>query len=424
MRKGLLIIGLLLPFGLAGQSTEPWDLPPLEYSGRDPEGPLAARVERGGLAGAPGSVAALCALLERLGIDESTQTLVFSKTSKQIRRIDPETPRALYFSEDAYVGYVPGGALEVIVHDALLGPVFYLVRGDSRGELEVMRDRSECFSCHGTSRTERVPGMLVRSVFPDAGGRPIGPLGSTTVTDATPLAERWGGYFVTGRSPLPHLGNQVFEAEGEDPEPRPSALERVAVADAGRYPRATSDVVALLVLEHQCRMHNLLTAASQRYRRVRFLGQAIDPERDPDEGQAGRIADSLAERVVEALLFADAAELGEGVEGDEEFQREWTARFPRAAGGDSLADFRLYGRLFKNRCSYMVYSGAFRALPATVRARVFERLRAALADEGGAEHLGASERRRIREILTETLPGFVEAPGASGGRVTGRPAGR
>ncbi|MGC4048018.1 MAG: hypothetical protein QM758_29845 [Armatimonas sp.] len=51
----------------------------------------------------------LRSVLRALGISSATQTLVFSKTSLQSHAITPRTPRALYFSDECYVGWVNGG---------------------------------------------------------------------------------------------------------------------------------------------------------------------------------------------------------------------------------------------------------------------------------------------------------------------------
>jgi hypothetical protein len=44
----------------------------------------------------------LPALLNELKIPQTSQSLVFSKTSLQLFLISPETPRAIYFSDDLY----------------------------------------------------------------------------------------------------------------------------------------------------------------------------------------------------------------------------------------------------------------------------------------------------------------------------------
>ncbi|MFC7336688.1 hypothetical protein ACFQY0_05835 [Haloferula chungangensis] len=401
---------ILLAAQLAAGQVDVWDLPPIRYSDTpagDPLATLAAKLENGEIAlEGETPLEKLKFVLETLGVPESSQILVFSKTSKQIGKITPSNPRSLYFSDDTYVGYVPGGEIEVIAEDPVLGPIFYLIDLDHASGFEVMRDTNDCMSCHGTTRTENVPGLVVRSVFPDESGHSLLHLGTTAVTHSTPIELRWGGYYVTGNSAFPHLGNRTYVDEASTKPEHQSLVDLSDRIDPRKYLRKTSDVVALVVIEHQCRMHNLLTAASMRYRRAQFLGRVIDPEGNPDDGQAGRIADQMAERVVDELLFKDEADLGDGLEGDGAFQRDFEAAYPRTKSGDSLADFKLYRRIFKNPCSYMIYSKPFRALPARVKKAVLARLRLALSDEDRevAPHLKVSEKERIREILDETLP--------------------
>ena len=95
------------------------------------------------------------------------------------------------------------------------------------------------------------------------------------------------------------------------------------------------------------------------------------------------------------------------MEGNPAFQKAFASRFPKTKSGKSLADFRLYGHIFKRRCSYMVYSEAFATLPPGVKNRVFTKMRAALAGEDpGIGWLSSSERKKITAILDETLPGW------------------
>jgi hypothetical protein len=404
---------MLLACGLRGQAL-PWELPPTRYSETPASDPLAKLAE--GLANGSRRIEGrtelerLRFILRELRVPEESQVLVFSKTSHQNPLIHPLNPRCLYFSEDAYVGYVPGGIIEAVVQDPVLGPVFYLIdAGSSGGRVIVIeRDTTNCIQCHGTGRTEHVPGVFVRSVFPDADGHPLLSLGSHDVTHETPLPQRWGGYYVTGSSSLPHLGNRTYR-EGEEPSPEIHHLGDLrGILDTGRYLRPTSDIVALMVLEHQCRMHNLLTSATMQYRRAFHLARAFDPAADPDEGSAGRVAASAADKITACVLFANEADPGDGLAGDEAFQKAFGSRHPRATSGDSLADFRLHGRLFKFPCSYMIYSSAFEGLPDTVKSLVLERMREAL--DGRGPHGGriqASTRARIRAILEETWPAWT-----------------
>ncbi len=390
-----------------------WDRAPIRYSATPATDRLAkmtADLESGvAKYEGTGGLDRLRFVLKTLDVPPDSQVLVFSKTSLQNPLIGPSNPRALFFSENAYVGYVPGGAIEVIVQDPVLGPVFYVVDAGAKGEPRIERDTNQCMTCHATARTENVPGVMIRSVFADEGGHPLLHLGTTDVTHSTPLAGRWGGWHVTGRSALPHLGNRTFTEDGELSRQPADMDDLNGVFDLAKYPRPTSDIVALLVLEHQCQMLNLLNAASLNYRRSRHFSQIFDPDADPDNRSAGGIAESWAKTITEGIFFKDEADLDEGVEGDPAFQKAFAARFPKTKSGKSLADFRLYGRIFKHRCSYMVYSDAFRHLPAVVKSRVFTRMRAALAgDDPEIGWLSSSERKKIAAILDETLPEWKE----------------
>lgn len=392
-----------------------WDLPPLRYSDSAATDPLALLA-----AGSPAGMAATDAktplerlrfVLRLLEIPEESQVLVFSKTSKQNPLIHPGNPRCLFFNENSYVGYVPGGDIEVITHDPVLGAVFYLVSAGSEPQtLRISRDTSQCLSCHGTARTQSVPGVLVRSVFPDSTGQPLFSLGSFLIDHGSPLRERWGGYYVTGHSSLPHLGNRTFEDTQERDFPDKPLLLKTAAdkIDASRYLRATSDIVALMVLEHQCHMHNTLAAAAVNYRRMHWLQKSLDPAADPDEGAAGRYADEAAAGIVKLLLFEGEAALGdEGIDGEPGFQNAFLRRFPKTTDGRSLADFNLYDRIFKHRCSYMVYSAAFSSLPERIRSAVIGQLHGILnSDPSPLNHpdLKSASRHRIASILEETLP--------------------
>lgn len=409
--------GVWLAWGIvtaAASAQDVWEQPPIEYSkaaAKDPAGALGQSLAEGSLKlTATTPLERVKEVLALLKVPVESQVLVFSKTSKQNPLIDPGNPRALYFSENAYAGYVPGGHMEIIAHDPTLGPIYRTI--DLGGEVKVPvmeRQTSDCLSCHGTARTLDVPGVMVRSVFADADGRPLLEFGSVDVNASTPLEQRWGGYYVTGRSSLPHQGNRFFRS-GETPETLAEAVQLDRVdqrVDPRKYPRATSDIVALLVLEHQCQLYNLMTAASYRHRRMSWMARAFDPKAEPDSGTAGKLADDDAVKIVDALLFKDAAAMGDGVEGDEAFQAAFTRRFPVTREGDSLAEFHLGTKLFKNRCSYMVYSEVFGSLPMRVKTAVMKRLRTILEAEEDMEgygYLKKPERERIAGILRETLP--------------------
>lgn len=391
---------------------EMWELPPILYSKTqttDPIAQLSSAIERGETHLPDGSENdVLRFLLDLLKIPESSQILVYSKTSAQNYYISPRTPRALYYNENAYVGHVLGGGFELIIHDPQVGVAFYFIERNA-GKYHFQRDTSSCLNCHATGRTEGVPGLTVRSVPTDDHGNLLLTLGSTRTDYRIPIEKRWAGYYVTGSSSLPHLGNRTFDLHTGIPEIAASARlpnlkDRI---DTSRYLRDTSDIIALMVLEHQCLVHNLLTRVSMDYRRAKWREAALGENTNPTAA-----VDTVLPRIREltdAMLFKGEAPMGDtGVDGSEEFQRVFAERFPKSKDGDSLADFHLGNRIFKNRCSYMIHSQAFISLPVPVKAALFQELRNRLATGKDCDWIPESERLRILDILAGTVPGFNE----------------
>ena len=190
--------------------------------------------------------------------------------------------------------------------------------------------------------------------------------------------------------------------------PEPSALDDLSsLIDTEKYLRPTSDIAALMVLEHQCRTHNLMTKAKMTYERaVYFQESYTDDELGSEEGMAWKTADSSGRSIAAALLFKGEAKPGEdGVEGAEEFLEVFEKRAVRSHSGEHLRELRLDGRMFQYRCSYMIHSKAFRILPTAVMERVFHYLRKAL-EHVGEDGPGPKEKSVIRTILEETVPGF------------------
>ena len=414
--KGLLVLTLAVS-GFANAAPDFFEMSPINYSktaSSDEMTKLAAEITNGEWAAPSGSGKEfLRSVLKRLSIPIESQVMVFSKTSLQNSLINHRNPRAIYFSNDAYVGWVPGGKVEVIVEDEKLGPVFYVLSppiGDKAPVIE--RHTDSCLQCHGNSRTEGVPGMLIRSVNPDENSHPLLSHGTTLVDHATPIKQRWGGWYVSGESGDPHLGNRST-VEGEELKAEIADLKDLSeIIDTEKYLVATSDIVALMVLEHQCRMHNLLTKAKLNYKRSLWFQQSMQKDLSPEDpkSMAWKSADQLANDVVEGLLFKDEFELaGDGLAGSEAFAEAFAKGGVESERGKSLRDMRLYERVFKYRCSYMIYSKAFKSLPGLVKKRVLEKLKLALSEEGVEEfdYIGSRERKSIRAILEETVPGYA-----------------
>ena len=110
----------------------------------------------------------LRSVLKLLYVPVSSQGLVFSKTSLQLFRISPSNPRAIYFNDNVYVGWVRSGeVIEVSTADPNLGAVFYTLDQTASTNPKFVR-RAECLQCHSSRSTKDVPGHIVRSIFPAA----------------------------------------------------------------------------------------------------------------------------------------------------------------------------------------------------------------------------------------------------------------
>ncbi len=383
----------------------------------DPRAALELALGAGLLADGASDNDKLRRVLRVAGVAEASQVLVFSKTSLQAELITPTHPRAIYFNDDCYIGYVPGGLIEYGDADAdpAVGSGFFALDLQQRARATLAVD-TDCMSCHSGSRTDYRPGFLVRSVFPDHEGFPITSAGSTVVGHDTPIEKRWGGWYVTGLSgKTHHRGNQTADElpSGDtdlDPARGSNITDLSPYFNTARYLQPTSDIVALMVLEHQVQMHNLLTQGSsvvhEQAERSRSLAKHLGEPFDPTApGTLQRVIDSNAEKIVRHLLYADEVALAEPVAGGDAYQHAFRANRREDARGRSLKDFDLQTRMFRYRCSYMVYSRAFGLMPDLLKGAVITRLRAVLTGEhadAAYTHLGKSERRAISAILSET----------------------
>mgnify|MGYP003349586266 FL=1 len=336
VRAPIVLIALMLALAprAGAQGLPDYEKPPVSYSATPPADAVAALQRRldATLPKWKGyDRAVLAALLEELRVPVASQVVVFSKTSLQRGLIQPRHPRVIYFSDDAYVGWVPGGLMEVTTIDPVLGPVFYALdpRGFARGEPRFVRD-GECLSCHGGSFVRDVPGVLVRTVFPARSGEPLLRFGSAVVDDQTAFGDRWGGWYVTGyHGEVPHRGNAFAAEAGEQLDFTPAAArpdELSAFFDTSGYLAPTSDVVALLILEHQTSMHNTVTRAAFATRRMIAYQRGLqrtfkEPETDePAYDSVRSVFNGAAQDILDRLLFRGAAELPSGVDGGKEFR--------------------------------------------------------------------------------------------------------
>lgn len=406
------LIGIRAHTQTIDEALAPVDHPAIQYY----KAPLEDRVSRLAQEVASGKrklepagdgVGYLPSLLKALEVNPDSQSLVFSKTSFQATRISPHNPRAIYFSDDVTVGYVRGSnLLEVADLDPKQGVIFYSF--DQEGNPPRFDRRDVCLQCHESKGTLGIPGLLIASSYTDADGMPAFRGAQNVTDDRTPFENRYGGWYVTGtHGDMRHLGNAV----GHDPAhpellDMRGAMNLTSLArkfDPASYLSAASDLVALMTLEHQTRMTDLII-------RVGWEGRMLEHDGPSDAATRARF-DSDLESLVAYMLFADEAPLYDDVAGVSTFTKSFPERGPRDRQGRSLRDFDLHKRLFKYPLSYMIYSEAFDGMPRQVRERVYRRVYDVLAGRDQSPkfaRLSADDRRAVLEIVRDTKPGLPD----------------
>ena len=321
----------------------------------------------------------LPSLLNLLGINLDSQVLVFSKTSFQHTLINPKNPRALYFNDNVAIGMVPGGTVyEMVALEPSHGLAFYTLDTKKSERPSFQRRGVECLFCHAPGN-KGAAALVVASVIPNAEGAPVYTSAFIdTIDHRTPFSRRWGGWYVTGtHGSQKHMGNAV----SPDPEHPLDLDERGAqnvTSLAGRfdltkYLAPTSDIVALMTLEHQVGATNRLGALGVQYRNTQRSGMT-DPA----------ILDHEIRDLVDYLVFTEEAPFEAPVKGVSPFTQTFAAQGPRDRRGRSLREFDLQTRLFRYRLSYMIYSDLFDGLPTLLRNRVYARLREVLSQRDPA----------------------------------------
>jgi hypothetical protein len=314
-----------------------------------------------------------------------SQIATFAKLSFQQHLINPANARAIYFNDAVAVGWIRGAPMiEIAAQDPEQGTIFYALSQRAGGKPRLKR-RDDCLICHESYETLGVPGMLLRSVYPANDGYVIRELGSYNVDHRTAFAHRWGGWFVHGKTDaMSNLGNASFKAENE--------AEQVEASFKG-YLAPGSDMVALMVFDHQVHMTNLLTRVGWETRFAQYE-KILTPEK-----LAG-----LASEIVNYMLFLDEARMPSPVEGISGFEEKFAAQGPFDQKGRSLRQFDLHRRMMRYPCSYMIYSAAFDGLPAEAKDAIYQRIWRVLS-----ERFPAEDRRAIVEILRDTkkdLPAY------------------
>jgi len=364
----------------------------------------------------------LDALLDSLQISPASQVLVFSRTSLNIANITPKTPRAIYFNDTTYVALVPGAdVLEIASMDPHLGPVFYTLKQNDQSTPRFEQETSQCLRCHDSySMTGGgVPRFILGSGYTGANGNLVSHEGWILTDTSTPLESRWGGWYVTGKhGKQVHLGNIAVNDPADLFQLESLRIGNVTSLDTllntDPYPARTSDIVALMVIEHQVEVQNLITRVNYDIRSAldgnpELLAAGQDINKIPEA--VARLINDISAPLVGAMLMVDEVPLTDTLEGDPAYAEWFTGLGPFDSQRRSLREFDLKTRLFRYPLSYLIYSAAFDHLPELVKQHVYQRLATILGNKDTDEftHLTTADRTAILTILNETKPEFRAA---------------
>lgn len=413
---GLVIsLGAALTYAQGGNVRIARDHPAIQYSSRpthDAIDRLNQRVQTGEIqlafdASPSGYLKSILAALE---ISPSSQVLVFSENSLQRAHINKGRPRAVYFNDTTAVGFAQGAeTMEAAVLDPAQGVHFYSIAQKREAKPQFVRRNNDCLECHLTAETYGIPGVFTMSVLP-LSDNPNEYAQGWAADHRTPIEDRWGGWYVTGTQvPRRHLGNVPVLHVPKSyvrADAAPVLQTGSAAFNTSAYPTPHSDIVALLVLNHQTHMMNLLTRLGWTSRIAAHEGQKSGPWRQH--------ASDLVQELVDYMLLVDEAPFPSPIRGSSGFAKEFAAKGPRDRKGRSLRDLELTQRLFRHPCSYMIYTEAFDALPADTKSAVYQRMWDVLSGKATDKvyaRLSQADRRAIVEILRDTkkdLPNYIQ----------------
>lgn len=256
-------------------------------------------------------------------------------------------------------------------------------------------------NCHAGDAQYKVPGLAVESVIPGPNTGSLDAFRRGMSGHTIPLEDRFGGWVLTGApTALSHHGNVTGDLNAGkmslfDVKPGSNF-------DVSRYPVATSDILAHLIFEHQVGFTNRVTEA--RYLTRAALAAGKGRLRNEDAKMLEQKADALARYV----MFADEAPLPrEGITGDSAYKEDFLRNRKAAPNGISLKDLDLRTKLFKHRCSYMLYSRVFTTLQPEFKKLVYAKLSAAVGETNASRdfnYIPVPEKRAIRTIVGATLP--------------------
>lgn len=421
---GLLLVAVAMAFGgRRGLTPIDADSPAIQYTeGRvdDPGFKLNLKLQRGEThLKYEQPQGYLRSVLDELDVPIESQIVVFSKTSFQADRISPTNPRSLFFNDSVIVGWVRGGPIiEFAAEDPKQGMIFYKLPQSPSGPVRLSRDPN-CPNCHLSDLTLGVPGTLMHSVFPGPDGSPIAGAADYLTDDRSPFAQRWGGWYVTGApGSLPHMGNAIAtRAPGGHAALTGQTLNLASLTgkfDTDAYLSPYSDVVALMVFEHEIHVMNLFTRLGWQARLASYQDGNDEYGRGKLDRANGKILHENACELVDYMFFIDESPLTSKVQGTSGFAEKFSKEGPFDSQGRSLRQLDLDHRLTRYPCSFMIYSDGFDGLPDEAKDLVYQRMWKILSgQERGKRYakLTFDNRKAIVEILRDTkrrLPGYFQ----------------
>lgn len=425
--KGLVLLPFLMLSPSWAQFWNDFEEPPHHYLSHDLKDPVSsflAKLNRGEIAvneanGKP----LLTRLLKEFEIPKSSQVLVFTKTSLQRDQVSAQNPRALYFNEDVYLGWMPGARIEVASIEPTVGPIFYLQRPLDRSKDRLFRRNRGCLGCHAGSATNFIPGLLGQSTYPTLSGRSVGVVRTfERVGHDIPYQERWGGWMVTGLGleRLPHMANAIATRTPGGGHQLERKTEGAKAQDLDVFfPHTThlvpgSDFLAMLAHDHQISAHYYMNVAQYKLRQALFDNQMAQDSGNETFALMKRSSkkdiDESIGWLLRYFLFANEAPLGGNViQGHGKYRVDFMANKRVSRSGKSLKDLDLKDRFLKYRLSYMIYSNAFEGLQKALKDEFYTQLWIILTEpEGvkGYKHLSEEEKAAIIEIVADTKKGL------------------
>jgi hypothetical protein len=206
------------------------------------------------------------------------------------------------------------------------------------------------------------------------------------------------------------MGNQMAtDAAGTlDAEAGANVTDLSRFLGPGAHLTPHSDLVALMVLEHQVRITNLITRVGWETRLALADHASLSGPNEPAlewSASVRRRIERPAEVLVHSLFMLDEHALAAPVAGTSGFAQAYSARGPHDTRQRSLYELDLTRRLYRYRFSPLIYSEQFAGLPREVRDYVYRRLQAVLTGGDRTPDFATvsdAERTAILEILRET----------------------